>query len=118
MLKVKINNKWYENVTMLNTSGLPDSDYINVRNHTEAWGQIQDIKWVEDECNCSEQDLIGLEKKIYHSIICGAKKLAKELQDEPEEIEKLAVVDDEVVSKHGDLGSCVKDTAEIRNKLN
>ena len=49
MLKVKINNKWYENVISLEKYDHKNEWFVGSLNGNSLKGQIQDIKWVEDE---------------------------------------------------------------------
>ena len=63
MLKVKINNKWIDDVRFISKD--LDSWYVFTGDWTNlVQGQIQDIKWVEDESSEIEEEFITKKQVI------------------------------------------------------
>ena len=81
MLKVKINNEWTEKDSNFWKSGCFQS-YV---------GQIQDIKWVEDECEHEYNYGWGGESGQYSQ--CGKCGFVKKYEPKQDESEETAGVD-------------------------
>ena len=76
MLKVKINNKWIDDVRFISKD--LDSWYVFTGDWTNlVQGQIQDIKWVDDEFITKKQ-VIDILDKIEKMDFCPTIKSIKD----------------------------------------